>query len=211
MWTFALLKKTWSVASANSILLSLLALSVLANVFMSGKDASEWWTERGAAKYMARLGVGPNTMMSKAVFIADLEDAVRVGGERREPSACYSTFLALTNTTDLDAPFSASHSPSHSSSSYPPHSSLTTRSKSSAASARRLLTARQSLATQRFDLLVALRVVNRVERAVVQAEWEEWVRGEGGRCEALRRRVGSGTGVGAGDGEVGKEEEEAGA
>lgn len=89
MWTFALLKKTWCVASANSILLSLLALSVLANVFMSGKDASEWWTERGAAKYMARLGVGPNTMMSKAVFIADLEDAVRVGGERGEPSAWY--------------------------------------------------------------------------------------------------------------------------
>ncbi|KFZ24839.1 hypothetical protein V502_00697 [Pseudogymnoascus sp. VKM F-4520 (FW-2644)] len=209
MWTFALLKKAWSVASANSILLSLLALSVLANVFMSGKDASEWWTERGAAKYMARLGVGPNTMMSKAVFIADLEDAVRVGGERGEPSQCYSTFLALTNTTDLDAPFSASHSPSHSHSSYPPHSSLVTRSKSSTASARRLLTARQSLATQRFDLLVALRVVNRVERAVVQAEWEEWVRGEGGRCEALRRRVGSGAGVGGGggkDGGGGKEE-----
>ncbi|OAF55262.1 SNF1-interacting protein [Pseudogymnoascus destructans] len=201
MWTFALLRKAWSVASANSILLSLLALSVLANVFMSGKDASEWWTERGAARYMARLGVGPNTMMSKAVFIADLEDAVRVGWESREESPCYSTFLTLTNTTDLDAPFSASHSPSHSHSSYTPNSPLVIRSKSSTASARRLLTARQSLATQRFDLLVALRVVNRVERAVVQAEWEEWVRGEGGRCEALRRRVGSG----GGKGEVGKE------
>lgn len=235
MWTFALLKKAWSIASANSILLSLLALSVLANIFMSGKDASEWWTERGAAKYMARLGVGPNTMMSKAVFIADLEDAVRVGRERGEPSPwyvryffsffnpylhfpypsvppsldttltppSYSTFLTLTNTTDLDAPFSSSHSPSHSHSSYPPHSSLITRSKSSTASARRLLTARQSLATQRFDLLVALRVVNRVERAVVQAEWEEWVRGEAGRCEALRRRVGSGAGVGGGSGKDG--------
>ncbi|KFY36753.1 hypothetical protein V494_04990, partial [Pseudogymnoascus sp. VKM F-4513 (FW-928)] len=96
MWTFALLKKTWSIASANSIILSLLALSILANVFMSGKDASEWWTERGAAKYMARLGVGPNTMMSKAVFIADLEDAVRVGGgERGESSPWYVSFPLL--------------------------------------------------------------------------------------------------------------------
>jgi hypothetical protein len=76
MWTFALLKKIWKISSANSIILSLLFLSVLANMFMSGKDASEWWRERDAAKFMNRLGVGPNLMMSKAVYVKDLDEAI---------------------------------------------------------------------------------------------------------------------------------------
>jgi hypothetical protein len=76
MWTFAALKTIWSISSANGIILSLLLLSVLTNMFLSGKDTSEWWTERNAAKYMARLGVGPNVIMSKAIYLKDLDDAL---------------------------------------------------------------------------------------------------------------------------------------
>lgn len=76
MWTFALLKKLWSISNANSIILSVLFLSVLTNMFMSGKDTSVWWRERDAAKFLSRLGVGPNLMMSKAVYVKDLNDAL---------------------------------------------------------------------------------------------------------------------------------------
>lgn len=77
MWTFAVVKTIWKVSSANSIILSLLLLSIMTNLFLSGKDTSEWWTERNAAKFLNRIGVGPNLMMSKAVYLKDLNDALR--------------------------------------------------------------------------------------------------------------------------------------
>jgi hypothetical protein len=76
MWTFAVVKTIWNVSSANSIILSLLLLSVMTNLFLSGKDVSEWWTERNAAKFLNRIGVGPNLMMSKAVYLKDLNDVL---------------------------------------------------------------------------------------------------------------------------------------
>lgn len=97
MWTFAAIKTIWSISSANSIILSLLLLSVLTNMFLSGKDTSEWWTERNAAKFMARLGVGPNLVMSRAVYIKDLDIALSsapagVPGQL-ESRWCVNTFL----------------------------------------------------------------------------------------------------------------------
>ena len=44
---------------------------------------------------------------------------------------------------------------------------------------------RQRLATYRHDLLVALRLINRVEKEVIQAEWERWVLQESRRCLML--------------------------
>lgn len=78
MWTFAAVKTIWKISSANSIILSLLSLSVFTNVFLSGKDTSVWWAERNAAKFMNRIGVGPNLMMGKAIYLKDLEDALSV-------------------------------------------------------------------------------------------------------------------------------------
>jgi hypothetical protein len=76
MWTFAALRTLWKVSSAHVIILSLLALSISTNVFFSSRNTSDWWAERNAAKFMNRLGVGPNTMMSKAIYLKDLDDAV---------------------------------------------------------------------------------------------------------------------------------------
>lgn len=49
----------------------------------------------------------------------------------------------------------------------------------------RLQRTRRHLGTHRHDLLVALRLVNRVEKEVLQAEWERWVLQESRRCQAL--------------------------
>lgn len=75
-WTLALIKWTWKTSSANSIILSLLAFSVLTNLFYSSRDTSEWWHERNAGKFMTRVGVGPNLIMSKAVYLKDINEVV---------------------------------------------------------------------------------------------------------------------------------------
>lgn len=76
MWTFAVLRSLWKIASAHSIILTALLLSILTNVFFTSRDTSEWWSERNAAKFMTRIGVGPNQMMSKAIYLKDLDDAL---------------------------------------------------------------------------------------------------------------------------------------
>jgi hypothetical protein len=76
MWSFAVLRSIWKIANAHSIILTALLLSVLTNAFFTSRDTSEWWSERNAAKFMTRIGVGPNPMMSKAIYLKDLDDAL---------------------------------------------------------------------------------------------------------------------------------------
>jgi hypothetical protein len=45
------------------------------------------------------------------------------------------------------------------------------------------------LGTHRHDLLVALRLVNRIEREVVDAAFESWVRDEAGRCDRVGKML----------------------
>ena len=42
----------------------------------------------------------------------------------------------------------------------------------------------------RHDLLVALRVVNSIEKEALQAEWEGWVMEENRRCRQVERLLG---------------------
>lgn len=56
---------------------------------------------------------------------------------------------------------------------------------SSRATAHRLRLTRQRMGSHRHDLLVALRVINSIEREMVQAEWEHWLIGEKRNCQQL--------------------------
>lgn len=76
IWFWALLRWIWKVSNANKTILLLLILSLLANGFHSWRDTMDWWQERNAGKFMARLGVRPNIVMGKAVYLKDLHDAV---------------------------------------------------------------------------------------------------------------------------------------
>ena len=51
--------------------------------------------------------------------------------------------------------------------------------------ARRLQRSREQLGLQRHDLLVAMRVVNSIEREVLQAEWENWLLEENIKCKHM--------------------------
>ena len=41
----------------------------------------------------------------------------------------------------------------------------------------------------RHDLLVAMRVVNSIEKEMMQAEWEDWLRRETGSCERMEEMI----------------------
>jgi hypothetical protein len=77
LWAFAVLRKLWKVITAQRLLILLLGLSVIANITLSSQGSVTWWSERRASNFMNRVGVGPNTMMSKAIYLADLDEAVR--------------------------------------------------------------------------------------------------------------------------------------
>jgi hypothetical protein len=113
-------------------------------------------------------------MMSKAVYIADLADAPGAGGQELsfpDNSTCFTTFKGLMDATDMDAPWEDAGA------------ALT--SGFSRGTAKRLLHTRQRLGTYRHDLLVAMRVVNSIEREVLQAEWENWLMNEKALCDDL--------------------------
>lgn len=173
-WTWAVLKWLWKTFDANSILIGILALSVCTNIFFSSWNTSQWWRERSAGKFMARLGVGPDPVMSRALYIQDLDTAANgIDEPLIDPTEniCRQTFESLTS------PFPDRASSARNPKSMDSHTS------------RRLDRTRQTLGTYRHDLLVAMRVVNRIEREVVQAEYEDWLMGENRRCGLLRDAI----------------------
>lgn len=69
----------------------------------------------------------------------------------------------------------------------PPHQSrqLPSMRPSQTSAAHRLQRSREHLGLQRHDLLVAMRVVNSIEREMLQAEYENWLLEEDVKCRHL--------------------------
>lgn len=174
MWVIAGFKQLFKVVTAHRLILLGLALSTVLNLLLSSTETSAWWKERGAAKFMRRIGIGPNNMMSKAIYIADLEEAAAGGGYVQpfpQNSTCFGTFEELLAATDMDAPWE--------------DAGATLSSASSRSSARRLRRTRQRLGSYRHDLIVAMRVVNSMEREMIHSEWENWLINEKSLCDDL--------------------------
>ncbi|KAI9656566.1 MAG: SNF1-interacting protein [Bathelium mastoideum] len=178
----ALARSVLSVCSAHAVLLACLALSVAANMWAGQREAGLWWRERNAVAFMRRVGVTPEVEMARAVWLRDVEEwagnasvlaAVGGddgnGGEDEAGRWCADTFGHVLAHADPAATSLADPSGG---------------SRSSTTS-RRLQRTRSALGGYRHDLLVALRVVNRIEKEVVEAEWEAWVRDEVGKCAQL--------------------------
>ncbi|OQO03125.1 hypothetical protein B0A48_11380 [Cryoendolithus antarcticus] len=165
----AISKSVISVCNAHSILVLLLAASFAYNTWYGYRDSYVWYNERSAAKFVARLGVTPSPVMARAVYVSDIEEFVTPNLDNVTALAfgsdgvktCRSTFgqqltPALVST---DKAYRSDH---------------------------RLSRTRDAIARYRHDLLVALRVVNRVEKDVVLAEYDTWVREEAAKCEKMR-------------------------
>lgn len=155
--------------SAHMFLVVVLLVSGLWNGWHSWRDGMQWWHERVTARFMGRIGVGPDLQLSKTVWLRDIEELVRPLdvvnastiapiGDKKSCRTMFGEQLALTSSLSIGED--------------PP-------------GVKRLRLARETMARRRHDLMVALRVVNRVERDVVLAEWEEWVRGEERKCRRI--------------------------
>ena len=92
---------------------------------------------------------------------------------KRLTGLCFShdTFKSIMNLEDKDA-----HDESQQLSSMRPWQTP---------AARRLQRSREDLGLQRHDLLVAMRVVNSIEREMLQAEWENWLLEENIKCKHM--------------------------
>lgn len=76
MWAIGIIRWAWKISSAHGIILLILLLSALVNGFFWTRDGYEWWHERNAGKFLSRVGVMPNMVMSKAIYMNDMDDAV---------------------------------------------------------------------------------------------------------------------------------------
>lgn len=70
-----------------------------------------------------------------------------------------------------------------------PSTDLSSSRPAQTATVRRLRTSRQHLGVQRHDLLIAMRVVNSIEREMLQAEWENWLIEESAKCKQLQTLI----------------------
>ncbi|KAF4555688.1 Hypothetical protein D9617_2g056510 [Elsinoe fawcettii] len=183
----ASVKTAMSIASAHTLLILLLAASVVFNSWHSYRDGITWWHEREASRFMARLGVRNDDSITRTIYLKDYEDlihhptALNLTSPSTVPdssASCRATFNDILISHDSTEPVGSIR-----------------RAES------RLHGTRKTLARYRHDLLVALRVVNRVEKEVVQSAWEDWVTEESDRCDRMKRMLGTGH---DGDGKGGK-------
>lgn len=178
MWVFGIVRWAWKTVSANKIILVLLATSALMNGYYSSRDSWDWWHERHAGKFMARLGVQPNLVMSKAIYMHDIDEAIAnstIWSKSGNASDCFATFHEQSMRY-TDMPLSLGFSG--------PRDTLTQ------SAIKRFQQTRERLGMYRHNLLVALRVVNRIEKEVVQTEWERWLREEVRRCRQVEAILG---------------------
>jgi hypothetical protein len=179
---------TAKVASAHHVLVLILAFSGITNFYFANKDTWGWYRDRQAKKFMKGIGVHTMTGLGHSVWLKDLDvlsvppltmmsDAnITDAPEGRRHSPCRQNFNALLAQTDPASP---------------PLTSRPTQDSDSKTLSR-LQRTRHNFGTYRHDLLVALRVIERVEKETITAEWESWVSNEVGRCKATKRLIDEG-------------------
>lgn len=192
----SLLRLTAKTISAHTLLLLALALSLSLNTLSANLAAQSWWSDRRAVRFMARMGVGPDTVMAKAVYVRDMVEVSSPGalagetnstklGTRSLPAYLRPAPSNGGGATEAEAE-NESPNPCYDAFAALLDSAMTGHSAAHLGHTQRSrwIDARDGIARKRHDLLVGLRMVDAVEREVVRAGWEEWIEDEAGRCEA---------------------------
>ncbi|KAL4768901.1 hypothetical protein BDW60DRAFT_114127 [Aspergillus nidulans var. acristatus] len=171
IWIFGSLRWVFKTANANKIILALLASSVFLNGFYSTRATADWWHERNVENFMARMGIHPDQVMTKAIYMRDIDEEIANStvGQSDNVSDCFYTFQQQT-IRDSSVPVSLSTS---------------SREAVARGATRRIQQTRERLGVYRYNLLVALRVVNSIEKEVLQSEWEHWLQQELRRCRQV--------------------------
>jgi hypothetical protein len=154
-------KGALALCQGHTLLVVVLVISAVYNTWYGYRDGLVWYQERRAMRFMAHMGVSPNPTVNRAIYLSDIDDFITLN----------DTFSALESTSSRMKTC---------------RTTFQHQLAVADASNPQLHRSRDSLARYRNDLIVALRVVNRVEKDVVLAEWEAWVRSEDEKCERVR-------------------------
>ncbi|KAK5111038.1 hypothetical protein LTR62_005413 [Meristemomyces frigidus] len=169
------------VFSAHTFLVALLAVSALYNSWYGYRESVTWWQERRAGRFMKRMGIQPSPLLGRAVYLSDLDEMVS------EP--VITARNVTVDTADLQHGTGGSKT-CRTTFTDQLTSSVSHRSPPSGREAARFHQTRANIARYRHDLLVAIRVVNRVDRDLIEAEWEQWLQTETKQCEDAERMLG---------------------
>jgi len=159
LWIIPIVEMTCNIVSAHRLILLSLALSLVTNMVLTGTSTQLYWTERRANN-----------------FLKDISELMHNGTGLASPdSLCYQKFRNVASAADLEDTLE-----------------LENRgfvSRATESLARRIRIGRQRLGTHRNNLLVAMKVVNALEKELLTAEWGNWVVEETGRCRLAREMV----------------------
>lgn len=72
-WVGSSLTALLKIFTAHAVLIGLLLLSATFNALYVQRETLSWWNERAAGKFMSRIGVGPSPVMSRAIYLHDLD------------------------------------------------------------------------------------------------------------------------------------------
>lgn len=181
MWIIGGFRWTWKTVSAHKVILILLATSALMNGFYTSRDTWDWWHERYAGNFMARLGVQPDMVMTKAIYIRDIDEAVAnstIWPETGNASNCFGAFHEHA-MRHAELPLSLS--------------ATGPRDAVAKSATKRFQQTRERLGSYRNNLLVSLRIINSIEKEVIQTEWERWLGEELRRCRQVEILLGGGS------------------
>lgn len=170
---FDLVRWSCKTVSAHKAILVLLVTSTLMNGFYSSRDGWDWWQERHASNFLGRLGIQPDLVMRKAIYMRDIDEAIAnttIWPSAENASDCFATFHEQTMQYS-DIPLSLATSG--------PKEAL------AKSAIKRFQHTREQLGMHRHNLLVALRLVNSIEKEVIQNEWERYLRDEIRRCRQV--------------------------
>nr|POE88149.1 putative ph domain-containing protein c19a8.02 [Quercus suber] len=177
----AVSKAILGVCTAHSLLVAFLAVSLLYNSWHGYRDGLVWWQDARATRFMARIGVShQNKSLRKAIYLRDIDELIG-----HKP-------VAALFSADDSTPSAAHHGTCRSTFAHHLTSSLSTAAVTTTAFTAfspRLPRTLASLASSRHDLLVALRVVNHIERDVVSAAYDTFLQGEVAQCERVADRI----------------------
>ncbi|EPS27839.1 hypothetical protein PDE_02783 [Penicillium oxalicum 114-2] len=178
--SFGLIGWTVKALNAHKVILGLLVVSALLNGLYTSTISREWWHERNASNFMARMGIQPNMVMTKAIYLRDIDEAIAnstILPHDGNHSTCFSAFNEhRLQPSDLPLSLSTENA----------------RDAVAKSAAKRFLETRERLGEYRHNLLVGLRVVNSIEKEVIANEWQRWLRGEVRRCRQIEILLGEG-------------------
>lgn len=99
MWSFAAVRRLWKVSSAHSVILALLVLSLSINLLHSSRFTATWWNERQVRAFMSKMGVGPDPIMTRSIYLESIDDIVFYQGDYERDSS--NEWLVMLHSMSL--------------------------------------------------------------------------------------------------------------